>query len=159
MKTKALFLDRDGIVNVEKNYVYKIEDFEFMGGIFELCRRFQDRGYIIVIVTNQAGIARGYYTEDDFHKLTEWMRKEFAKENVVITDVMYCPHHPEFTGNCECRKPEPGMIVQAAKKYDIDLSISILIGDKISDIKAAEEAGLEAAFYLKDFNLLFSLIE
>jgi D-glycero-D-manno-heptose 1,7-bisphosphate phosphatase len=140
VKNKALFLDRDGVINIDKGYVHKIEDFEFIEGIFDLCKSYQDKGYLIIVITNQAGIARGYYTEEDFLKLSEWMKKEFAKKNVIITDIFYCPHHPDFTGECECRKPKPGMILEAAKKYNIDLSKSILIGDKITDIEAGKRA-------------------
>jgi len=139
---RALFLDRDGVINVEKNYVYQIEEFEFIEGIFDLCREYQNKGYLIFVITNQAGIARGYYTENDFLKLTDWMVNEFKKQGITITKVYHCPHHPEFTGNCECRKPAPGMIFQARDEFDIDLSNSVLIGDKQSDIDAGNNAGI-----------------
>ena len=139
---KALFLDRDGVVNIEKNYLYKIEEFEFCEGIFELCRHFQRRGYLIVIITNQSGIARGYYSEDDFLKLTRYMLDAFKREGIEISSLKYCPHHPDFTGICECRKPSNGMILSAAKEFNIDLSSSILIGDKLSDIEAGKSAGV-----------------
>lgn len=137
---KALFLDRDGVVNKEKNYLYKIEDFEFIDGVFETCKYFQDRGYLIIIITNQAGIARGKYTEEDFEILTKWMIKEFEKENIKISKVYHCPHHPDFSGECECRKPNIGMLVNAQNEFDIDLTHSVLIGDKNSDIKAGINA-------------------
>ena len=139
---KALFLDRDGVVNKEKNYLYKIEDFEFIDGVFETCAYFQDRGYLIIIITNQAGIARGKYTEEDFETLTKWMIKEFEKENIKISKVYHCPHHPDFSGECECRKPKPKMILDAQKEFDIDLENSILVGDKNSDIEAGINAGI-----------------
>ncbi|WP_434637398.1 D-glycero-beta-D-manno-heptose 1,7-bisphosphate 7-phosphatase [Sulfurimonas sp. NW7] len=148
--TKALFLDRDGVINVEKNYVYKIEDFEFVDGIFDVCKHFQSQGYIIIVITNQAGIARGYYSEDDFHKLTRWMLEEFSKEGINISKVYHCPHHPEFTGECECRKPKPGMILEAQKEFDIDLSKSILVGDKESDIKSGINAGIGVNYLLSN---------
>ena len=94
---KALFLDRDGVINKEKNYLYKIEDFEFIDGVFDTCRYFQDLGYLIIVITNQAGIARGKYTEKDFEILTTWMLKEFEKENITISKVYYCPHHPDIS--------------------------------------------------------------
>lgn len=137
---KALFLDRDGVINKEKNYLYKIEDFEFIDGVFETCRYFHQNGYMIIIITNQAGIARGKYTEDDYKLLTDWMLKEFEKENIQISKVYHCPHHPDFSGVCKCRKPNTGMILDAQKEFHIDLSNSILIGDKNSDI----EAGINA---------------
>lgn len=139
---KALFLDRDGVVNKEKNYLYKIEDFEFIDGVFETCRYFQDKGCLLIIVTNQAGIARGKYTEEDYQILTSWMIKEFEKENIIISKVYHCPHHPEFSGECECRKPNIGMLLEAKKDFDIDMSQSILVGDKNSDIEAGINAGV-----------------
>lgn len=142
---KALFLDRDGVINVEKNYVYKIEDFQFIEGIFELTKAFQDKGYLIIVITNQAGIGRGYYTEADLHKLNEWMIEQFKQRNITITEVYYCPYHPthgigEYLKDSFDRKPNPGMILKASEKYDIDLTKSVLIGDKDSDIKAGRSA-------------------
>lgn len=145
---KVLFLDRDGVVNVEKNYVYQIEDFEFMPGIFDLCRNYQKKGYLIIIFTNQAGIARGFYTEDDFRALTSWMVKEFAKNEITITNVYHCPHHPEFTGECECRKPNPGMLLKAGKEYNIDFSQSIVVGDKESDLEAGRRCGIKKLYHV-----------
>ncbi len=137
---KALFLDRDGVINKEKNYLYKLEDFEFIDGVFETCRYFLQNGYIIIIITNQAGIARGKYTEDDYKVLTDWMLKEFEKENIKISKVYHCPHHPDFSGECKCRKPNAGMILDAQKGFDIDLTNSILVGDKNSDVQAGINA-------------------
>jgi D-glycero-D-manno-heptose 1,7-bisphosphate phosphatase len=139
---KALFLDRDGVINVEKDYLYKIDDFEFVDGIVELCRYYQDNGYKIFVVTNQSGIARGYYSDDDFAKLSEWMIKEFAKYGIDIAKVYYCPHHPDISGECECRKPKPKMFLDAKKEFDLDMKNSIMIGDKQRDIEAAINAGV-----------------
>ncbi len=146
MSHPALFLDRDGVINVEKNYVYKIEDFEWIDGIFDICRFFQKKGYKIFVVTNQSGIARGYYSEDDFKKLTSWMEAEFEKQGINITKTYHCPHHPDITGECKCRKPNPGMILKAKDEFDIDLKSSVLIGDKQSDIDAAKNAGIEKRY-------------
>lgn len=146
---KALFLDRDGVINKEKNYLYKIEDFEFIDGVFETCKYFQEKGYLIIIITNQAGIARGKYTEDDYEILTNWMIKEFEKNDIQISKVYHCPHHPDFSGECECRKPNPGMILEAKKDFDIDLSQSILVGDKNSDIEAGINAGVEMKYLVE----------
>jgi len=143
---KALFLDRDGVINKEKNYLYKIEDFEFIDGVFETCKYFQDKEYIIIIITNQAGIARGKYSENDFNILTDWMIREFEKKDIYISKVYHCPHHPDFSGECECRKPKPGMIIEAKREFDIDLKNSILVGDKNSDIEAGINAGIENLF-------------
>ena len=142
---KALFLDRDGVINVEKNYVYRIEDFEFIDGIFELCHKYIDEGFLIFVVTNQAGIAKGFYSVDDFIKLMDWMIVQFQKQGIAIQKVYYCPHHPDLDIPCECRKPNPGMILQAAKEFDLDLSQCVLIGDKESDLRAGRNAGLKAS--------------
>jgi len=139
---KALFLDRDGVINEDYGYVYKKEDFKFKEGIFEALKLAIKKGYTIFIVTNQSGIARKYYTEDDFYQLMEWVKEEFKKRGIIIKDIKFCPHHPDITGVCECRKPNAGMILDLAKKYNIDLKNSIMIGDKDSDIEAGKKAGI-----------------
>ena len=149
---KALFLDRDGVINVEKDYLYKIEDFEFINGIFELCRYYQKLGYLIIVVTNQSGIARKYYNSEDFEKLTLWMKDRFLSENIKIRDVYFCPHHPEISGDCRCRKPNPGMLIDAKKDFDIDLSKSIIIGDKERDVMAGVNAGLKETYLFDESN-------
>ena len=137
---RAVFLDRDGVINIDKDYVYKIEEFEFKDGIFGVARHLQALGFVLVVVTNQSGIARGYYTLEDFHKVTEYMLKEFEAGGIKISKIYFCHHGVD--ANCECRKPKPGMILQAKKEFDIDLSNSWLIGDKESDIQAAKNAGV-----------------
>ncbi len=143
---KALFLDRDGVINVEKDYLYKIEDFEFIEGLFELCRHYKELGYLIFVVTNQSGISRGYYSEEDFNKLSSWMSKEFLKHSIKIEKVYHCPHHPDISGECSCRKPSPGMLLKAANEFNISLLDSIIIGDKERDIEAGLNAGLREAY-------------
>lgn len=146
MKNQALFLDRDGVINEDRHYVHRIEDFVFIREIFPLLRKAQDQGFLLIVVTNQAGIARGYYGEEDFHRLTAWMRQEMMKEHIFLHHVYFSPYHPQGLGKYKrqsaCRKPAPGMILQAAQDYDIDLSASILIGDKESDIEAGIAAGV-----------------
>jgi D-glycero-D-manno-heptose 1,7-bisphosphate phosphatase len=149
---KALFLDRDGVVNVEKDYLYKVEDFEFIEGIFELCRHYADLGYLIFIVTNQSGISRGFYTEKDFDSLTSWMVGEFENHGIVISKVYHCPHHPDISGYCSCRKPEPGMILSAKEEFDLDLSRSLIIGDKERDIEAGLNAGINGTYLFDEKN-------
>ncbi len=138
---KAIFLDRDGVINIDKNYVHKISDFEFVPNIFDILKYLQNLDYLLFIITNQSGIGRGYYTKEDFLKLNSWMIDEFIKEDIVISQVEFCPHQPNE--DCMCRKPKTGMIENILKNYDIDLSISWLIGDRLSDIECAENAGIK----------------
>jgi D-glycero-D-manno-heptose 1,7-bisphosphate phosphatase len=154
MKRRALFLDRDGVINKEKNYVHKVEDFHFIDGVFETCKTFQDAGYLVVVITNQSGIGRGYYTEDDYKTLTEWMKGEFNKRGVTIAGDYFCPHHPEeaqgdYKTICSCRKPAPGMILKAAEELGIDLERSVLVGDKEIDIEAGHKAGVGRNYIVK----------
>jgi len=137
---KALFLDRDGVINKEKNHLYQIGDFEFIDGVFEICRKFQQDGYLIIVVSNQAGIARGLYSVDQYEKLTNWMTMKFLERGITISKVYYCPHHPKFSGECFCRKPLPGMLTDAKSDFNIDMRESVLVGDKESDILAGVRA-------------------
>ena len=136
---KAVFLDRDGTINVEKNYLYRIEDFVFLPGVLAGLKRFQEAGYLLIILTNQSGIARGYYTEREYKKLEAWMLAEFEKEGIKIDAVYYCPHLTdadveEYRQECECRKPLLGMFKKAIAEYDIDIDNSVAIGDKMRDL-------------------------
>jgi D-glycero-D-manno-heptose 1,7-bisphosphate phosphatase len=143
MKTsgqKAFFFDRDGVINVDHGYVSKAENFDFMEGIFPFMRLLAGKGYLLIIVTNQAGIGRGYYTEEDFRKLTGWMTGRFAEEGIQIAGVYRCPHHPDE--KCSCRKPEPGMFLQAIRDHQLDPDLCWMLGDKVSDLQAAEAAGI-----------------
>ena len=154
IRRPALFLDRDGVINIDRNYVYTRENFEFVDGIFELCREAKRLGYHVFVITNQAGIARGYYTEEDFRVLTEWMRNVFILEGCEISMVYYSPYHPEhglgkYKCDTDCRKPKPGMILRASDDFCVDIGGSLLIGDKASDIEAGVAAGIGR-------NLLFS---
>ena len=157
MAIKTIFLDRDGVVNKEVRYLYKLSDFEFIDGIFDACLYFQKLGYEIVIVTNQSGIARGYYNENDYQKLTEWMLGQFNDNGINILDTFYCPHGPEE--NCECRKPKPGLILQAVIDFQIDLSESYMIGNSETDIHAAKNAGCKGILLKKDQTLLEVVID
>lgn len=145
---KALFLDRDGVININHGHVHTIKQFDFIDGIFDLCKLAKDNGFMIIIVTNQAGIGKGYYTEEQFHILNQWMLDEFKLHSIVIDKVYYCPHKPE--DNCECRKPNPGMIFKAISEYDIDVNQSILIGDKQTDMDAAVSAGIKNIYLFLD---------
>ena len=137
---KAVFLDRDGVINLDKEYIYRIEDFEFIDGVFESCLEFVKLGYLIFIVTNQSGISRGYFSESQFKENSHWTLKEFKKRGIQITEIFYCPHGDK--SKCYCRKPKPGLFINAKKKHNIDLKHSWMIGDKETDIKAANNAGI-----------------
>ena len=144
---QALFLDRDGIINEEYNYVHRIDDFVFMSGIFELCRNAKNAGMAIVVITNQAGIGRGYYSEEQFKILTDWMNSRFLEEGIIIDAVYFCPFHPThgvgvFKKESYDRKPNPGMIFRARDELGIDLASSFLIGDNATDIAAAHSASI-----------------
>ena len=146
-KQKVVFLDRDGVINKEVGYLHKSEDFKFIDGVFTACKHFQAQGYKLIIVTNQSGIARGYYQKEDFHKLTQWMLMQFGNQGIDILDVFFCPHGPEST--CACRKPQPGMLLDARDKYDIDMEKSWMIGDKEADVGAANTAGINQTILVK----------
>jgi D-glycero-D-manno-heptose 1,7-bisphosphate phosphatase len=144
---KAFFLDRDGVINIDSNYVNTMEHFQFIGGVFDACRIIQSHGYKIIVITNQSGIARGLYTKEQFFELNRWMLLKFKEENIDVTDVYFCPHHSVdglglYKIDCECRKPKPGMILKAKKQHSIDLTKSILVGDRLSDIGAGKSAGV-----------------
>jgi D-glycero-D-manno-heptose 1,7-bisphosphate phosphatase len=139
---KALFIDRDGVINIDKGHVFRQEDFEFTEDIFNICREFADKGFLIIVITNQAGIAKGLYREEDYRKLTDWMVEHLKKNGILISKVYHCPHHPDFTGPCECRKPAPGMILQAIKDFGLNIEACHLIGDSETDLLAGMHAGI-----------------
>jgi D-glycero-D-manno-heptose 1,7-bisphosphate phosphatase len=149
---KIIFLDRDGVINKEVGYLYQTQDFKFIDGIFESCKYFKTLGYEIIIITNQSGISRGYYQEKDFHSLTKWMLIQFDNQGVNILDVFFCPHGPEST--CNCRKPKPGMLLEARNKFNIDMANSWMIGDKEADISAANAAGINNTILVKSGHMI-----
>lgn len=137
---KAIFLDRDGTLNIDYGYVHEIDNFKFIDGAIDALRELKKMGYMLVLVTNQSGIARGYFSEEQFLQLTEWMDWSLAEQDVDLDGIYYCPHHPEGKGeykeDCDCRKPKPGMLLQAIKELKIDPTQSIMVGDKVEDLKA-----------------------
>lgn len=140
---KAAFLDRDGTINVDKDYLYKIDDFEYLPYAIDGLKLLQDQGYMLVIVTNQSGIARGYYSEDDYLRLDSWMKADLATKGVKITGSYYCPHLPEapmqeYSEDCDCRKPKSGLFFRAAKELEINIDLSIAIGDRLRDLAICE---------------------
>lgn len=138
---KAVFLDRDGIINVDGHYVHTVEEFQFVDGIFDFCRKAKEKGYLLIVFTNQSGIARGYYTEEEFMALSDWMCDQFARQGAPIEKVYYCPYHPEkgigkYHVESYDRKPNPGMLLKARDAYGIDMAESVVLGDKPSDVDA-----------------------
>ena len=150
----AVFLDRDGVINVDKGYVSTIDDFSFIDGSIEALQLLKQKGYLLVVVTNQSGIGRGYYSEADFIALTQWMDWSLAEHGVELDGIYYCPHHPDggigdYKQQCECRKPGTGMLTSAADELGIDFTQSYLVGDKLSDIQAGQKCKLKANYLVR----------
>jgi D-glycero-D-manno-heptose 1,7-bisphosphate phosphatase len=151
IRQKALLLDRDGVININHGYVHTTKEFDFVNGIFELTREAFKKDYMIIVITNQAGIGRGYYSEQQFHDLSKWMCERFLKQGVPITKVYFSPYHPIsglgiYKKDDFSRKPNPGMILQAQKEFGLNLQSSLLIGDKESDIQAGLAVGIPNNF-------------
>ena len=147
MDKKIIFLDRDGVINEEKNYLHMIEDFIFIDGVFESLKLMQKLGYELIVVTNQSGIGRGLYSTEDFLTIDKWMKKEFERNNIKILSSVYCPHKPEQ--NCNCRKPKPGMLEKCFEKYQISKENSWIIGDSERDIEAGIRAGIKKTILVR----------
>ncbi|WP_146959351.1 D-glycero-alpha-D-manno-heptose-1,7-bisphosphate 7-phosphatase [Leptotrichia wadei] len=145
-KNKFVLLDRDGVINVEKSYLHKIEDFEYEKNVVEGLLKLRDLGYRFAIITNQAGIARGYYTEEDYLKLQSFIEDDLFKKGIKIEKSYFCPHHPNVSGKygieCNCRKPNTGNFELAIKEFNIDVKNSFMIGDKITDLIPAKKLGI-----------------
>lgn len=151
---RAVFLDRDGVINLDLGYVHTAEQTRWVPGIFDFCRAARAAGFLLVIVTNQAGIARGLYEEECFLEYTRWMHEQFNAQGTPLAATYYCPHHPTAgvgagLRDCACRKPKPGMLLAAAVALQLDLSLCILVGDTKSDLRAAADAGVGRYFQLK----------
>ncbi|NLC28263.1 MAG: D-glycero-beta-D-manno-heptose 1,7-bisphosphate 7-phosphatase [Campylobacteraceae bacterium] len=150
---KAVFLDRDGVINIDKGYVSKVEDFTFIEGVMQTLRELKNAGFLLFIVTNQSGIGRGYYSEDDYLMLTRWMIEKFKENEISIAKIYHCSHSPEE--NCDCRKPKPAMLLKAIEEFGVNPKVSWMVGDKKSDIDAAKNAGVENCIYIGDEKIDF----
>jgi D-glycero-D-manno-heptose 1,7-bisphosphate phosphatase len=144
---RAAFLDRDGVINIDRGYVVRREDFEFVPGVLDAARNLRGMGFLLVVTSNQSGIGRGLYSEAEFNALTAWMRNEFLAAGAPLAGVYFCPHHPtealgDYRRSCDCRKPAPGMLLAAARDLGIDLASSVMFGDKASDLEAARAVGV-----------------
>jgi D-glycero-D-manno-heptose 1,7-bisphosphate phosphatase len=157
MSQRAFFLDRDGTINVDKNYLYKVEDWEWTPRAIDAIKLINSAGYLAIVVTNQAGIARGYYTDKDVETLHQQVDQMLAKYDAKIDAYYYCPHHTEFGSQreCHCRKPNPGMLLQARKDFKIDFDRSYLIGDKLIDAQAAINVGVKPALVRTGYGQAF----
>ena len=143
---KAIFLDRDGTINIEKHYLFRKEDFEFIDGVPQALRELRKKGYLLILITNQSGIARGFYTLTDMEELHKYMQNKLSKFNAQFDDIFFCPHHPDATiaqyrAKCQCRKPQTGMFELARKKYNIDMQNSYAIGDRERGLIPADLLG------------------
>jgi len=148
---KAIFLDRDGVINKEVSYLSNPKDFEFIEGSIEALKILKEKGFLLIIITNQAGIARGFFTEEILTTIHEKMIEILKQNAVELNDVYYCPHHPKFTGECVCRKPNPGMILKAKLKHDIDLNNSYMVGDTLNDIQTGKAARCKTILVLTGY--------
>ena len=149
-KNKAVFLDRDGVLNKELgDYVCRLEDLIVLDN-FEALKTLQDKGYLLIVATNQGGLAKGWYTEETLAKMPQHIRDVYHEHGVEITDFFYCPHHPDFTGDCDCRKPKPGLLLQGIAKYNIDPALSYFIGDRERDVEAGTAAGVKGILINSD---------
>ena len=153
MPNKAIFFDRDGTLNVDVHYLHEPEKFVWIEGAIDAIRRANEHGYLVIVVTNQSGIARGYYDEAAVHRLHDWMNAELRKHGAHIDAFYYCPHHiegklPAYAKSCDCRKPAPGMLLRALREHDVDPAASWVFGDAASDVAAAENAGVKGVRYM-----------
>lgn len=151
---RAAFLDRDGVINRDTGYLHRWEDFEFLPGVLPALRRLHEAGWALVIVTNQSGIARGYYSEQDYDTLTSRLRAALDEAGCPATAIYHCPHHPAgrvpaLAVDCDCRKPRPGMLLRAAREHGLSLADSFMVGDKPDDMRAARAAGLGRAWLVR----------
>ena len=148
----ALFLDRDGVINVDRNYIYRVEDFEWIEGAADVIKRFNEKGWWVFVVTNQSGFARGYYTEEQMQTLHDWLQAELAKRDAKIDQIYHCPFHedgtiPRYTKDSYDRKPKPGMLIRAMTDFPVIKERSFLIGDKQADLEAAKAAGVRGFLF------------
>ena len=150
---RAIFFDRDGVLNEEVGYLYEIEKFKWIDGARDAIKFCNERGILAVVVTNQSGIARGFYTAQNVDALHDFMQKNLAEVDAHIDGFYYCPHHPDFSGECDCRKPKPGLILRACDDFKINPAEAILFGDSRRDIEAAQAANLRAGIFFEGGNL------
>ena len=152
-QSKAIFLDRDGVINKEVSHLSDPKNFEFIEGSIEALKILKQKSFLLIVITNQAGIARGIFTEETLIAIHDKMNNILSKKDIQLDDIYYCPHHPEFTGSCDCRKPNPGMILKAKLKYNIDLTNSFMVGDTLNDIQTGITAKCKTVLVLTGYGM------
>jgi len=150
-KNKAIFLDRDGVINKEVGYLSSPDKFDFIDGTIEALKTLKQKGFLLIIITNQAGIARGYYSEEILGNIHKKMNDILQQNDIILDGIYYCPHHPDFTGSCDCRKPKPGMMFKAKDKFNIDMKNSFMVGDTLNDIKTGLNANCKTVLVLTGY--------
>ena len=150
-KNKAIFLDRDGVINKEVGYLSSPDKFDFIDGTIEALKTLKQKGFLLIIITNQAGIARGYYSVENLSNIHKKMNDILQQNEIILDGIYYCPHHPDFTGSCDCRKPKPGMMLKAKDKFNIDMKNSFMVGDTLNDIKAGLNANCKTVLVLTGY--------
>ena len=150
-KNKAIFLDRDGVINTEVGYLSSPDKFDFIDGTIEALKTLKKKGFLLIVITNQAGIARGYYSEEILGNIHKKMNDILQQNDIILDGIYYCPHHPDFTGSCDCRKPKPGMMFKAKDKFNIDMKNSFMVGDTLNDIKTGLNANCKTVLVLTGY--------
>ena len=150
-KSKAIFLDRDGVINKEVGYLSSPDKFDFIEGTIEALKTLNQKGFLLIIITNQAGIARGYYSLENLSNIHKKMNDILQQNEIILDGIYYCPHHPDYTGSCDCRKPKPGMILKAKDKFNIDMKNSFMVGDTLNDIKTGLNANCKTVLVLTGY--------
>ena len=160
MKNKAVFLDRDGVLNHEiYDYICRLEDFEMLEYQIPPLKKLYDEGYMLIVITNQGGIAMKRYTEETLAEMHKILFEKYAEQGAIFTDAYHCPHHPTVSGECACRKPKSGMLLEAIAKYNIDPALSVMIGDKPRDVDAANGAGVKGILIEPDEQINYDLVK
>ncbi len=152
-RKRAIFLDRDGVINKEVNHLSNPAQFEFIPGSIEALKILKQKGFLLIVITNQAGIARGLFSEEILGQIHNKMKGILNQNGIILDDIFYCPHHPDFTGACDCRKPKPGLILKAQRQYNIDLQTSYMVGDTLSDIETGHAANCKTVLVLTGYGL------
>ncbi len=150
-KNKAIFLDRDGVINKEVGYLSSPDKFDFIDGTIEALKTLKQKGFLLIIITNQAGIARGYYSEEILISIHKKMNDILQQNDIILDGIYYCPHHPDYTGSCDCRKPKPGMIFKAKDEFNIDMKNSFMVGDTLNDIETGLNANCKTVLVLTGY--------